>query len=232
MSSHEDQALPNKARFTCECFLAQPDVPAGVNLDQISSYARNLDVETVRKFGVSLCENQNLTSFELKFKGNRCEAAFIVLAHALDFGGGWRLALHKFHDKGAWLTVKPGVEALCLANPELNASWLSALEREDVAKYFGMESLDSSNDLWKFVELLTEVVNEIGVNLVAHGFETLESWLVSRLEAHGNSNAKAALLVRDLVEMFPRTFRDCYEIKGAEVCFFKKAQLAVGAFFL
>ena len=74
-----------------------------------------------------------LLQVDLKFESVMQEAALIVVMHALDFGGGWRLALHACNEgRGAWKTVKAGVEALFVACPKLTASWLKSRTSDEV----------------------------------------------------------------------------------------------------
>eukprot|EP01062_Namystynia_karyoxenos_P022095 TRINITY_DN18448_c0_g1_i2.p3 TRINITY_DN18448_c0_g1~~TRINITY_DN18448_c0_g1_i2.p3 ORF type:complete len:147 (+),score=11.33 TRINITY_DN18448_c0_g1_i2:90-530(+) len=54
----------------------------------------------------------------------------------LDFGSGFRKPLHAFHGKGAWMTVKPGLERMHGESPELPADWLAGLGIEDVERFF------------------------------------------------------------------------------------------------
>ena len=62
--------------------------------------------------------------------------------HALDFGGGWRMALHEYTigGKGVWLTAKAGVEQIYNDSPTIISyiyDYLKFLWRK-VAMYFNL----------------------------------------------------------------------------------------------
>jgi hypothetical protein len=155
--------------------------------------------------------------------------------HALDFGGGWRLALHAYHGKGAWLTVKPGVEALHASAPTLPAAWLASRTAADIGELFGIVGeTPEALALAPFVAQLTAVANELGTAIGASGCSTVAEWLSSRLDAASAAGSPpAAALVGDLVLTFPRTFDDRYALRDGtpeqmEVALYKKAQLVAG----
>lgn len=170
--------------------------PARASAEAIAAYASTLDVPRIRALGSSLAQDANFTKLESEFapfvdadddgKDSadtslvNAEAALIVLLHALDFGGGWRLALHRHHSRGAWLTVKPGVEALYASCPQLTATWLESRTREDVAALFQLPT-ETHAELAPFVDQLTMVINEVGAGVQGSGFETLSQWLVGQL---------------------------------------------------
>ncbi len=182
-----------------------------------------------------MANDANATGVDADFASVDAEAALIVVMHALDFGGGWRLALHAYHGKGAWLTVKPGVEALYAAAPTLPADWLASRTAADIEQLFGIVGdTPEARALAPFVAQLTAVTNEIGTAVSAAGCDSVAEWLTRRMAAAAAVGAPpAASLVRDLVSEFPRTFDDRYVLRDStsehmEVALFKKAQLVVG----
>lgn len=225
-----------RARTSCAAALgALRDLPASFHAAAAARFAASLDVAEVRAKGSSLANDANATGIDPSLgplSSVDAEAALIVVMHALDFGGGWRLPLHAFHGKGAWLTVKPGVEALYAAAPELPAAWLASRTAVDVGALFGIGG-DSAEarTLEPFVAQLTAVVNELGTAIGAASCATVAEWLMSRLAAADAAGTPpAAALVSDLVVTFPFTFDDRYQLRGGaqEVVLFKKAQLVVG----
>jgi hypothetical protein len=188
----------------------------------------------VRTKGASLASDANATGVDAPFASVDAEAALIVVMHALDFGGGWRLALHAYHGKGAWQTVKPGIEALYAAAPTLSTAWLASRTAADIQTLFGIVGdTPEALALAPFVAQLTAVTNELGEAIGAAGCSTVAEWLTSRMEAaSGPGSTPAAALVGDLVSTFPRTFDDRYILRDGtsdrmEVALFKKVSLNI-----
>jgi hypothetical protein len=210
------------ARSTCQAF--QSDRIC-VDVKAAEVFAKELDVEMVKKAGASLAFDVNLTGPSCSFDSVEEEAAFILFFHALDFGSGWRLQLHKHHDKGAFLTIKPGVENFYKAHRKLSSSELMNATKEEVATAFGLQGNAEVDDL---VQLLHQVIVELGRNTQEDG--TLSAYIGKKLKGV-SKETPAGDLVWDLVETFPDTFDDWYIVNGQKVCFFKKAQLVVGEMF-
>ncbi|CAE7350574.1 unnamed protein product [Symbiodinium sp. CCMP2592] len=204
-----------------------PDLPFRVDHDAASSFAKELDVAMVKAFGASLATDANFTGTACQFASVTEEAGFILLLHALDFGSGWRQELHRHHGKGAYLTIKPGVEALhagAAAAGGFTTEWLSSRSYGDIAKAFALEGNPEVEDL---VDLLLQVIHELGEGCAKEG--SLELFVAQALKASADSEEPAAEMVWALVDTFPSTFDDRYILREAQpVCFFKKAQLVVG----
>ena len=253
MKTYEELLLPERARQSC-IDLQQDHVrgslalPAWLDTDAAKVFAASLDLPTVRAIGNSLATSNNQTRMAGHFDSIQQEAGLILLMHALDFGGGWRQELHAHHGKGAFLTVKPGVEALFEQNPHLQATYLSSLQETDVGLLFG---LSNSEPLKPLVVLLTMVCNEVGRGVAAAGHDTVGDYLMAAVQRANETATPAQVLVQTLVESFPRTFDDHNTISmivaGAimgrpqhlecqhqptqqhrDVYFYKKAQLVVG----
>lgn len=189
------------------------------------AFSRELDVEMVKNFGTSLAFDANFTGSSCTFDSVDEEAAFILLFHALDFGSGWRLQLHKHHGKGAFLTIKPGVENFYKSHRKLSSTELTNATMDEVAKAFCLEDNVEVNDL---VQLLHQVIVELGRNTEEYG--SLSVYITKKL-ASASKETPAGDLVWDLVETFPETFGDCYIVNDQKVCLYKKAQLVVGEMF-
>ena len=231
------------ARQTCAQLLAHADkfhLPVRVNANAAADLRNSLDVSFVQDFGASLAQNANFTGLTgCDFGSNNnesavdCEAAWIVLTHAVDFGSGWRRALHQHHGKGAWLTIKPGIEALFrLAQAQqathLPAAWLQGLTHAQVATAFGLPPQEGGNDeLNLLVEYLVVALHDLGRGAEPYG--SLQALVKGTLKQVAMSATPAGDFVWMLVDVFPTTFNDRYMLfKTQEVCFYKKAQLVTG----
>lgn len=233
MSSDEmTDNYPLRAKQSCFLFLKEFEdeesepgcLPARVDREQAIRFAETIDVEEVKARGSSLANDHNKTQVSFAFTSVEQEAAAIVFLHALDFGGGWRRELHEHTGQGAFITVKAGVEALIELSPHLEADWLTHLEPSTLATAFG---LADKPPLAPLVAQLTQVCQELGVRLVASEYSQLSDLVVSFL-SRSSDQRSAASLVRLLVDHFPFTFNDAYQVRDRSVCFYKKAQLVVG----
>ncbi|CAE7192271.1 unnamed protein product [Symbiodinium natans] len=221
------------ARQTCTELLAKSsaewtDLPCRVDVDAAVRFARELDIPKVKAFGASLASDANFTGTTCQFATVDAEAGFILLLHALDFGSGWRQELHRHHGKGAYLTIKPGVEALYAKALDeaggFSAEWLRSCTKADVARTFALEDNAEVEDL---LDLLLQVIHELGRGCTREG--SLEAFVARALEASAGAPQPAAELVWALVDSFPETFDDRYTLRAVQpVCFFKKSQLVVG----
>lgn len=188
-------------------------------------FADELDEEAVKKFGVNLAFDANFTGSTCKFDSLENEAGFILLFHALDFGSGWRLPLHSHHGKGAFLTIKPGVESFYIAHPKLTSSELMKCTKEEVARHFALVGNPELEDL---TTLLHMVIVELGTKTQSCG--SLGNFVKNKIQ-ECTSDFPAGDLVWALIDTFPETFDDRYHINNQNVCFYKKAQLVVGEMF-
>lgn len=134
--------------------------------------------------------------------------------------------------KGAWLTVKPGIEEMYICDPTLSADWLSTRTFQDVAKMFKLDidyhnhnddlkekeiKRNAKNELIPFVSQLLQVINEVGNSLKKQNFMNIEEWLIYHLNKNHHFETPAGLLVHNLIESFPKTFNDKYTILNHEI---------------
>ena len=168
---------------------------------------------------------------ELSFESPLEEAGFIVLVHGLDFGSGFRTALHRHRGgQGAWLTIRAGLVALGKAyGTTVRASWLQGITLLEVKKLFDIDA----SDLQLLAEQIHGVLMEFGEVLGRSGHETLGAW------AAESGQQGACALVSELVTTFPFTFGDSYVVERKDlpgvydlpeqqhVVLAKKAQLVV-----
>lgn len=152
------------------------------------------------------------------------EVAMVVLAGAMDFGSSWRDELRSFHGKGAWPTVKQGVESLSSLCPDLKAEWLYSLSHKAMAMHLGLENAEH---LEPFVHKLHQVVREIGEGLIKKNAKSMAEHLMNFLdEVRGDKHA-ASKLIQELAETFPMAFQDTAYLKRLPIYFYKKAQAVV-----
>eukprot|EP00924_Labyrinthula_sp_SR-Ha-C_P015829 augustus_masked-scaffold_4-processed-gene-10.41-mRNA-1 protein AED:0.48 eAED:0.48 QI:0/0/0/0.33/1/1/3/0/3038 len=183
----------------------------------------------------SIGESLPSTQVEYDFKTNLfAKAGFFLIFHAVDFGGGYRKYLHKFHGKGAFNTIKPGVHALLLSSPtcpEISADYLKNLTVEKVHLFFQL-NVSEKDPLFFIVYSLKKVFNEIGETLERKEMKNISDYVRNILFAADTQN-KFDLLVGSLVNDFPYTYDDSYEVQFEnsnpnKVYLYKKAQLSVG----
>lgn len=222
------------ARRTCAELLTRrrDDLPVHVDPKAADGVRSAMDAEAVRAFGASLAQDFNLTAMRCEFASPACEATWIVLTHAVDFGSGWRQALHRHHGKGAWLTIKPGVEALYRLAVADNATdlpsvWLQGLTKDRIATAFG---ISNNAELDLLAEYLLVVLHDLGQG--SKEFGSLQTLVTQTLKDISASTTPAGDFVWMLVDRFPTTFNDRYTLDFAsqqqQVCFFKKGQLVTG----
>ena len=168
---------------------------------------------------------------ELSFESPMEEAGFIVLVHGLDFGSGFRSALHVHRGgKGAWLTIREGLVALGEAyGTTVRASWLQGITLLEVKRLFDIDA----SDLQLLAEQIHGVLMEFGEVLGRSGQESLGAW------AAESGKQGACAMVSQLVTSFPFTFGDSYVVyrkdllgvhdvpEQQHVVLAKKAQLVV-----
>lgn len=82
----------------------------------------------------------------------------------LGIRSGFRYDLHKHTGKGAWLSIKDGLENMYRKNPALQASWLESLGQQDISELFNLKAQNSDGTptgLGLLIEHLTNVCNEV-----------------------------------------------------------------------
>lgn len=206
-------------RSTCSAF--QTD-RVRVDPKAAEAFAKELDVEMVKKFGGDLSNHASSSGCACTFDSVEAEAAFTLLLHAMNFGSGWRHQLHKHHGKGAFLSIKPGVENFYNVHRKLGSEELMHVSKEEIAQHFGFEG---NPELQNLVDLLQSVVVELGTKTKEFG--SLTAFMTKKISTI-SKDTPAGDLVWDLVENFPDTFDDCYTVNDQHVCLYKKAQLVVG----
>jgi Potential Queuosine, Q, salvage protein family len=207
-------------RSTCHAFVSHR---ATVNPKAAQDFAQELDVATLQKQGSSLAYNNNNNDNDapprVTFDSVEQEVAYILLFHALDFGSGWRHALHRHHRKGAFQTIQAGVERLFhlqMLHPSIPCSQLIHLTLEEVAQAFDLPHNDDNNDeLDDLVLLLHQVMVELGTQSTSrYGSQSLvefvQQTILRRQQPHTTTTTPAADFIWILIDTFPATFDDSY----------------------
>jgi hypothetical protein len=208
-------------RSSCSSFTS--DV-AWINGDNLKSFAESLQLESIYEFvhsdsGLST----NVFGDDIMFPSDSDEAGFIFMAHALDFGSGFRPILHEHRNgQGAWLTIRAGLIQMGTRNPSGEVLWLERVTRSDIIQYFDLDH----PQLLPLAEFVHADICEIASQLKSLQFTNLGDFIMSHLDQG------AMGLVQVLVDTFPLTFKDEYEICGQQVCFYKKAQLVVSELYM
>lgn len=215
-----DTSACAKVRSTCASFSSEA---ARIDHSALDRFADSIDLQALKTFcfsGDGLSTNR---FSEISFSTPSEEAGFIFLAHALDFGSGFRPQLHKYRNgHGAWLTIRAGLVSLGTENNSISARWLCSLSVENIKRHFDL----GHAELEALALNIHEDVQEIGNNLIAAGFETPGEYVMARVEGG------AAALVEDMVHMFPLCFNDEYVVRSQTICFYKKAQLVVSELYM
>eukprot|EP01033_Poteriospumella_lacustris_P004666 gene4666-3345_t len=223
--------VTDQVRRSCAAF----DSPlVQIDPDRLGAFADGIDLGAVDVF-VHSSDGMSTNRFDdvIAFPSWTDEAGFLVIAHGVDFGSGFRPLLHKHRDGlGAWLTIRSGLVQMGQANPTFAAAWLATLTVSDVQRLFDLCRTDeAASDLLPLAEQLCTVIHEFGTQLSRLGFATPGEYFVHRLR---DSDASAVRLVAHLVHDFPVTFNDSYTVDRAPgvVCFYKKAQLVVSEVYM
>lgn len=77
---------------------------------------------------------------------------------------GFRYPLHKHTGKGAWLSIKDGLENMYREHPSLSAEWLGRLTTDDIAHLYNLSAINADGTptgLELLIQHLTNVANEV-----------------------------------------------------------------------
>jgi tRNA splicing endonuclease len=224
-------SFPEKVRISCLLYTS-PLVT--LNVDALNKFAEDITIKEIHDF-VNSSDGLSTNRFdqEISFKSQYEEAGFLVIAHGLDFGSGFRNLLHKHrHGQGAWLTIRAGLVQLGIQDSSCSASWLVSLTLADIQTLFDLKSTsDAETDLFPLAEQLYQSLHEFGTNLIELGFSTHGEYIEYKLV---EGNYSASKLVEYLVTDFPLTFQDEYHIPShqSSIYFYKKAQLVVSEIYM
>lgn len=219
-----------------------------INEKRLNEFASSLDVDAVRRFGSTL--SSTIARFDVVFASREQEVNMIAVAHALDFGSGFRRELHAHRQLGAWQTVKQAMERMFRhSDGRIDSEFLSKLDVLAVFElFFGSSQQEHQQKqqhqqpqpLMELAELFLVVCNEIGTQCLARGFKSLGAMILAKAQQQEQQEQRkmtANDLVSLLVDSFSKTFDDRYRYSNASgedeitVFLYKKAQLVVGELF-
>ena len=212
---------PNLVRKSCFDFKSRLAWP---NQENVNIFAASVSRSKILEFAHST-EGLSTNRFddEIRFTSPDEEAGFILIAHGLDFGSGFRNLLHKHRaGQGAWLTIRAGILKIGKEKSAMDADWLRSLTIEQVKDFFDCNVLD----LAPLAKQLHQSIQEFGNQLGVLGFSTPGEFIAT------HKSKGAAGLVEVLVNAFPLTFRDEYILDDQQICFYKKAQLVVSEIYM
>ncbi|KAG8874943.1 hypothetical protein FRB97_005519 [Tulasnella sp. 331] len=191
----------------------------------------------------------------LKFPSAVAELNLIAILSLLNFGSGYRAALHAANGRGAYDNIRALVLSLYLTSSEepgpsnlLSAQGMTKITREQIAGLMNVSLHVEAphptmpavtigqlgGPLLEFVELITSTLQSTGNILVNNGYPDLGSFVMEALEDAKRAGIKkglppiAELVVEKTVRAFP-AFRDMAEVNGQPVYIFKKALFLVHA---
>lgn len=224
-------SYPDRVRRSCALYSTHVAPPL-VEIDQtaLERFARDLDVHKVKDFSAASMSTNDFGQ-EIVFQSDWEEAGFIMLAHALDFGSGFRKSLHRFRGgQGAWLTIRAGLVRLGQRDSSLSVSFLQSLSLGDIQELFDLcPSPEAEFELIGLAQQIYEDIQEIASVLSSKHLSLVSDYIQQIML---QTDFRAPLIVGHLVEDFPLTFRDEYMQRGDggrdwSVCLYKKAQLVV-----
>jgi len=167
---------------------------------------------------------ENLDTVSDDFRHADEAANFAVLFCLLQFGHGFRHALHQYCGRGASQTITLGVRALHGGN-DLSAARLRRLTILEIHQAF---ALPQAPPLATFVQQLEAVLHQAGTVLECLGLQNFAAFCEHVLEMPAATEAPAAVLVQQLAHHFP-AFNDQGVLHdGSRVVLLKKATLTVG----
>jgi hypothetical protein len=206
----------NQVRESCASYHSSL---AWCDFDEADGFASKINPSEILSFihsdkGLST----NRFDKEVPFPTSQDEIGFVLVAHGLDFGSGFRKVLHEHRNgSGAWLTIRAGLVKMGQANPSMNSLWLSEITKEQVEDFFDLHH----SCLFPLVQQLHTSIHEIGEELLKLGYQTPGEFVMAKM------TSSASKAVEALIDTFPLTFLDEYCLCYQRVAFYKKAQLVV-----
>ena len=167
---------------------------------------------------------ENCDTAATEFDRVKDAANFALLFCLLQFGHGFRAALHRHCGRGASQTITRGVRALHTSG-SLDAARLRLITAAEIRQAF---ALPDTPDLALFARQLETVLHQGGSVLERLGLEDFAAFCERVWEMPAATRAPAATLVGQLARQFA-AFNDQGTLAdGSRVVLVKKAALAVG----
>jgi hypothetical protein len=167
---------------------------------------------------------ENCDTVRDDFHSGDTAANFVLTFCLLQFGHGYRYALHRHCQRGASKTITMGVRSLNNDGP-LDASRLNRLTHDDIRHAFQLPDVP---DLRELVNQLQGIVVQAGAVLGKLGLDDFAGFCRYVSRSPAAENAPAANLVQQLAYHFPAFNDRAILHDGTHVTLVKKATLAVG----
>lgn len=210
------------ARSSC---LHAAQIAKYVSIDPIAihRFIARLDTDAVAHIAEESM-GENCDTIRDDFQNGKIAANFALTFCLLQFGHGYRYALHEHCQRGASKTITMGVRALNNAGP-LDALQLSQLTHDKIRQAF---QLPDVADLREFVDQLQKVSAQAGIILKKLGLKDFACFCQYVSQMPKARNSPAANLVQQLAYYFPAFNDRALLHDGSAVTLLKKATLAVG----
>jgi hypothetical protein len=148
---------------------------------------------------------------------------YCILFALMQFGHGFRHALHAAMDMGASKTMTTGVNSIALSG-DLSAGRLAAFSDDDVDAHFHLPHVSELDPLRGQVRT---VITRAGMALMDLDHDDFFSLALSAIEGPGAGHDPLANLARSIVNTIPAFMDVGISADGKPVYLFKKVQLAI-----
>lgn len=101
-----------------------------INEEKIAEFCDSIDVNKI--------VSRPKQGFPLNFANGNEEINFVTITQLLNFGSGFRVALHEATGRGAWDTMLFGSIGMFLGGHKLDADYLSKLSLFDLGGIFSL----------------------------------------------------------------------------------------------
>ncbi|KAI8912110.1 hypothetical protein DFJ77DRAFT_468958 [Powellomyces hirtus] len=151
----------------------------------------------------------------LKFDTLEQELNLMALIAFLSFGSGYREELRTELDRDHADTVRFGIMSMHISSVEINATFLSALTLAEVSAFFDIPitkevahatlpmTMTEPHPLRQLVQMLTDVLNEIGKALKVKGFRNLGHFLLDATNSGPTTGPTVERLLDAVLNTFP-----------------------------
>jgi hypothetical protein len=195
-----------------------------VDAGNLQEFAFNLDPKTVRSTmdtPDSISDNAPILN---DFASVAAHVNYTLVFSLMEFGHGFRHALHAALGMGASKTMTLGVNHLA-AEGDLDAQRLDTFSDGDVETYF---QIPQSGELVLLRSQVQQVLSSTGSILIKNGYRDFFAFCIATLDSEEGNENRAANLTRTLANTFPAFCDVGVDANGAPVYLLKKAQLAIG----
>jgi hypothetical protein len=140
--------------------------------------------------------------------------AFFITLDSINFGSGYFPRLHKRPGMSGYFTVASSLKDAFREHGPFAADALAGLSAEDCTRVFGQDP--GNRDIQELMQRFASALNALGHFLL----ERFDGSFVRLVEVAAGSASKLVTLLAGML-----FFRDAEEYRGAQIPFFKRAQL-------